>query len=261
MLPGREELEASIRRWERGEWKLWILTLVFLALLGGGLLVLSSVGAQPLLRNGWLWPALLALGLLLVMVYLTDRKRTLVQGWRRFLFRVIEESEEWERSMLDPITQVYSRRFLDEILPKEISRCARGGRPLSFLLVDLDNFKELNQRLGHFIGNQVLQGIASVLRDTLRSSDLVFRYGGDQFLVLLPEISAEGAGVAEARLRERLSSRDDLQELVGSPLRVVFGRTTYRQGQTIESVLEQAEDAVRTDGSDRIVIGKGAPGP
>ncbi|TBU87415.1 histidine kinase N-terminal 7TM domain-containing diguanylate cyclase [Phytopseudomonas dryadis] len=104
-----------------------------------------------------------------------------------------------EQALCDPLTGLYNRRFLDELFGRERARAQRDGKPLSLALIDLDHFKQLNDAHGHLDGDDVLKGVAQHLLVNLRSSDAVFRIGGEEFLLILP-----GADAGEAR--ERLES-------------------------------------------------------
>ncbi len=106
------------------------------------------------------------------------------------------------RTVRDGLTGVLNRRGFDESIVREVARAERGQRPLSVALVDLDHFKSINDEHGHPEGDRVLREVAAALRDHLRASDIVARFGGDEFAVLLPEVSAPIA----RRIAERLST-------------------------------------------------------
>lgn len=243
--------EKSFRELERRDWELWSIALLLLTVFAGGLLIYlyAEATAEQALSPAatrFVWLVLFGLVALVILlnVYLIDRKRSLEQLRRHHWLQSQELEKVHEQVMRDPLTQVYSRRFFDEVIPREARRCDRTGRPLSFLLVDVDDFKEVNQRLGHLIGDQVLQTIAAVLQVTLRTSDMVFRFGGDEFLVVLPETPAEGAAIVNGRLRQRISQQSDIQERIGCPLTVTVGQATYTKGQDVDSVIDQAVRAV-----------------
>jgi len=101
----------------------------------------------------------------------------------------------------DPLTNFYNHRYLHERLGEELLRARRGRRPLSLLMLDLDDFKLVNDTLGHQVGDQVLRWSADLIRSALRESDVPARYGGDEFAVILPDADVEDA----ARVAERIT--------------------------------------------------------
>jgi len=107
-----------------------------------------------------------------------------------------------ELSILDHLTKVYNRRYLDLMLAREIERSKRVSRPFSLLMVDIDNFKEYNDKNGHPAGDSLLKRFANLLMRSSRILDSVYRYGGDEFLVLLPETSKNDA----VNLAQRIQS-------------------------------------------------------
>lgn len=112
-----------------------------------------------------------------------------------------------EQSVHDPLTGVYNRRFLEGKLKDEIKRAGRYGRPLSIAIFDLDNFKKINDTMGHIQGDKVLQEFAAFLVASYREVDTVVRYGGDEFIVVLPETSNEGAELKSGKVVEELRSK------------------------------------------------------
>lgn len=118
------------------------------------------------------------------------------------LRRVELEAELREQAIRDPLTGLYNRRFLDEVLQREVARAARYGHPLSLILIDIDNFKEINDRYGHIVGDEALRRVARALRENIRRVDYIFRWGGDEFCVVLPETNGPGAQEVVRRFRE-----------------------------------------------------------
>ena len=94
------------------------------------------------------------------------------------------------QSFTDPLTEIYNRRSLDRIAGQFISQARRRRTPLTFLIVDVDRFKQINTEFGHLTGDFVLSEIAAVLKASIRGSDAVVRYGGDEFLILLADTTA-----------------------------------------------------------------------
>ncbi|MDQ0503255.1 GGDEF domain-containing protein [Xanthobacter agilis] len=107
----------------------------------------------------------------------------------------------------DPLTRALNRRFLPTILGREVSIASSTGTPFTILMIDVDHFKQINDRWGHSTGDMVLQQVADVVMDTVRFNDFVFRYGGEEFLIALVEAGVnEGYEIAE-RVRARLAER------------------------------------------------------
>ena len=104
-------------------------------------------------------------------------------------------------TVTDPLTGLYNRRALKEDLLKEMARSERSGDPFCIMLVDIDHFKDINDSFGHSEGDSVIREMAELMRNTVRLSDRVYRYGGEEFLVILPEIVGSAALQAGERLR------------------------------------------------------------
>jgi len=107
----------------------------------------------------------------------------------------------------DPLTGLLNRREFHERLVIEVKRAQRHGRPLALALLDVDDFKACNDTCGHAAGDQVLRTLATVIRDSIRSEDIAGRYGGDEFLILLPDTDEEGARVVAEGLCKRFNQR------------------------------------------------------
>jgi len=127
----------------------------------------------------------------------------------RELERKMREVEELQARLAaeavhDPLTQLFNRRYLDSVLPALLSGAVRRSAPLALALVDLDHFKAINDRHGHLAGDRVLMQIGRVLATSLRPSDVLCRYGGEEFCVVLPDTDADGARTALATLAARL---------------------------------------------------------
>jgi diguanylate cyclase (GGDEF)-like protein len=109
--------------------------------------------------------------------------------------------EVYRTAIVDGLTQVHNRRFLMEFLERETARCRRHGRPLAVLLIDLDHFKQINDSHGHLAGDYVLREVAALIRSTVRREECCARFGGDEFLLVLPETPLENARVYGERVR------------------------------------------------------------
>ena len=149
-----------------------------------------------------------------------------------------------EEARLDPLTGVGNYRLLDERLRYELTRHRRTGRPLSVVILDLDNFKSVNDILGHLAGDQLLREVADALRTTVREADTVVRQGGDEFCILAPETGTEEAALLVGRIKHALRGL----VAVGEPLSTSAGFATFPEDATSpELLLAQADHAQRRD--------------
>lgn len=116
--------------------------------------------------------------------------------------RVFRQTERL--AMIDGLTGIFNRRYMDIILKKEFNRCDRYGKSLSVCIIDIDNFKAVNDTKGHLFGDIVLREIAELIKDSMREEDIICRYGGEEFLAILPETNAVGARTLAERIRAAL---------------------------------------------------------
>ena len=109
-------------------------------------------------------------------------------------------------SLTDDLTQLYNSRYLNLVLRRETKRAARSGRPLSLIFIDLDGFKAINDAHGHLAGSRALVEAAAVIRDSGRETDVVARFGGDEFALVLPDTGGDGAIAVGERIRGRVAA-------------------------------------------------------
>ena len=109
-------------------------------------------------------------------------------------------------SVTDDLTRLYNSRYLNLVLRRETKRASRSGRPLSLLFIDLDGFKSINDTHGHLFGSRALVEAAAVIRQSARETDVVARFGGDEFALVLPDTGGEGAYAVGERIRERIAA-------------------------------------------------------
>ena len=163
-----------------------------------------------------------------------------------------------EEVSTDVLTQVANRRGMAIAFEAERARVERGGQPLAIGLIDIDNFKRLNDSLGHAAGDVALKSLATRVKEWLRPVDHVARFGGEEFVVLLPETPVEEGQQALTRLQRQLSASLFMHE--GREVFVTFsaGVTSYRPGETVEAALERADEALyeaKRTGKNRTCIG------
>lgn len=261
--------------WKSGERSARFFTLAWLAL-GFGVLGLaaSRFGLVPdnlFTRHGALLASIVEI--VLLSLALTDKYRLMhlaLEGYSRSLEeKVADRTRQLEEanadlhrlSLTDPLTGVPNRRHFDEKLDAEFGRHRRLSAPLSLAMVDVDHFKEFNDRHGHPVGDECLRAVAEALSAVAhRSADVVARYGGEEFAVLLPETDADGARRTGERMLEvvralRLSSG----EHEASQVTVSVGLTTRVPDGTegSESLVAEADEALyqaKRNGRDRVFV-------
>jgi diguanylate cyclase (GGDEF)-like protein len=150
-----------------------------------------------------------------------------------------------EVSHTDALTFLPNRKSMIAELQRQVTYAERYGVPLSVSMIDIDNFKEINDTLGHGVGDQVLRFIASQMRDRIREPDVLGRYGGDEFLVILPNSTASGAAEQATRLNQQVASSPVVagKELIRVTMSI--GITQYQpNSDTWETLLERADQAM-----------------
>jgi diguanylate cyclase (GGDEF)-like protein len=164
------------------------------------------------------------------------------------------------QSIRDPLTGLFNRRYMEETLERELRRAERGQRPLCVAMLDLDHFKEFNDTFGHEIGDVLLSELGRLLRATIRSGDVACRYGGEEFVLIMPELAADGA---QRRLEEICHAVKRLYithrgQSIGA-VTVSGGIATFPEHGTAADELIRVADAAlyraKAVGRDRLVMG------
>ena len=189
--------------------------------------------------------ALLALALVLVLARShrrarDDRRR--LEGITRQLALARDEARR-NRLLadLDGLTGLHNRRYFHELLAREVARAQRYGRQLALVVFDLDDFKSINDRIGHLAGDAVLAETAERARGVVRSADIACRVGGDEFAVLLPEVSGREAELLCLRLREAVSSKPVAE---AGTVSVSAGIAELQAGEEPNAFFERADEAL-----------------
>lgn len=148
-------------------------------------------------------------------------------------------------SNTDPLTQLYNRRYMMTMLEKELLRAERKGRPLSLAMIDIDHFKQVNDRYGHLHGDQVLACVAEFIQHGLRRYDFAARYGGEEFVVTLPETDHGDALVIAERIRSQVQCHQHGQ-LGQQQVTVSIGVATYPTAAiaSVDALLREADEAL-----------------
>ena len=146
----------------------------------------------------------------------------------------------------DALTGLSNRHAMDESFEREFRRCLRDEQPVSLVMIDVDNFKRFNDMFGHIAGDRALSAVASILKKQFRPRDLLVRYGGDEFAVLLPEVDAELAMVIAERVRAAVSgdtaASDD--SLIQIPIKISMGVATLGKSGNLSTLIRNADSAL-----------------
>jgi diguanylate cyclase len=157
----------------------------------------------------------------------------------------------------DQLTGSLNRRGLDDVFERESARADRRGTPLCVALLDLDNFKKLNDTYGHLAGDNALRHLVKVVRDTLRSMDVIARFGGEEFVILLPETNVEAASSAMVRVQRELTKHFFLHENEKMLITFSCGVALRRPNEDQASLVARADRAMyeaKRSGKNRVVI-------
>ena len=162
------------------------------------------------------------------------------------------------QALVDGLTGLANRRSCEETLHAELARAERFDSPLAVVVADLDDFKEVNDRYGHQAGDVVLRELAVLLRESLRDIDLAARWGGEEFLLVLPGTDLEGAAYVAERVRRALEERVALSG-EGDPISVTasFGVAAYPQARSIPALFAAADGALyeaKRTGKNRVAV-------
>jgi diguanylate cyclase (GGDEF)-like protein len=150
-----------------------------------------------------------------------------------------------ELAITDGLTNLYNRRYFYMVLENEIERTLRYQTPLSLIMMDIDHFKTVNDRFGHLAGDEVLQSIAALCKSLLRQSDVMFRYGGEEFIVLLPETNAEMAHKVAERIRVTIADAEFETKKGTVKISISFGVSQFSEDLSNANLfIESADQAL-----------------
>ncbi|HEY6388875.1 MAG TPA: GGDEF domain-containing protein [Candidatus Acidoferrum sp.] len=239
------EIAENLRRIEKRDWWIWANSIFVMLLLTGALISFTlpslSQGATPLFRIK-VTEAIFGLVALVVLfnVY-TIYQQVLIKRLRRQLAEKQHHSMILrELAMIDALTGLYNRRFAEQRLVAEVARSARKGHPLTVVLLDLDEFKHINDTYGHNAGDLVLQEFAAALNRAVRGGDLAVRWGGDEFLLILPECNHQQLKL----VLDRLGPLELAWEGRKFPIKYSAGWKDYASGDQPDSMLAAADQAL-----------------
>jgi len=171
----------------------------------------------------------------------------------------LNEARLREQSVRDVLTGLFNRRYLEETMPRELARAERLHGPLGLLLLDIDHFKRVNDTYGHAVGDDVLRQLGNLLKSNVRGSDIACRYGGEEFVLLLPEAAREVTCQRAETLRAGAKSLTvSHQGRPIEPITISIGVAAFpADGATPAALLKSADDALyraKREGRDRTAV-------
>ena len=159
-----------------------------------------------------------------------------------------------ELAETDTLTETYNRRKFDEVVIKEHHRAEHGEAPFSLIMFDIDHFKKVNDKFGHSRGDQVLKHLSRLIRGLVRQGDLLIRWGGEEFLILLPDTQLEEAGPFAERIRQEVEQERFTE--IGS-LTISLGVAQFRKGDSTDALLKRVDNALyqaKQEGRNRVIV-------
>lgn len=202
--------------------------IIYLAPILGVLLAVSSLANLIRLDKTLVGTVLLTI-LLLVLIY---SRQAIVLHENRQLYQKMENL-----AITDALTSLYNRHSFNEAINREINRTKRTGRDLSLLIIDVDDFKKFNDVFGHLKGDQVLHDISLALKEGIRKTDFLARYGGDEFVLILPETSLEDANRVSEKIQNLVKTRFSKDNLG-----VSIGIALYQPGMNEQALVGEADN-------------------
>lgn len=233
---------------EKRDWELWTIACVTGVLVSLGILAITLPGA--FLKNDSVHfeitvsrPLAVGLAVLVALLntYLVGKRLEVRRLREEVISSTLQRQVIEQQSFTDPLTEIYNRRSLDEIVSRFISHARRRKVPLTFLMVDMDKFKSVNSRFGHLTGDFVLAEVARLLKGSVRGCDAVVRYGGDEFLILLTDTSSSGARSVVTRITNHLAEWNAEGHVEDLTLSLSIGTAQWVDGQTLDEVLDAAD--------------------
>jgi diguanylate cyclase (GGDEF)-like protein len=238
----------ELSKLEKRDWELWAVVTVTGILVSASLLAILFRAA--FLTNDGIHFELtvsrpLAIGLFVLLglsnTYLVSKRFEVRRLREQVISTTLQNQVIEQQSFIDPLTEIYNRHSLDQTAGRFISQAIRRKMPLVFLMVDANNFKQVNTRFGHLTGDFVLAEIASVLKSCIRASDAVIRYGGDEFLIILADTTEIGASNVTERIHRKFDDWNDPGPLEDFRVEVSVGTVEWHEGDSLDEMLDKAD--------------------
>jgi len=238
----------QLSKLEKRDWELWAIVSLTGVLVSATLLGILFHAA--FFKNDGIHFELtvsrpLAIGLLVLLgllnTYLVSKRFEVRRLREQLISTTLQNQVIEQQSFIDPLTEIYNRQSLDQIVGRFISLAKRKRIPLVFLMVDANKFKQINTRFGHLTGDFVLAEIAALLKSSIRASDAIVRYGGDEFLIILADTTGAGAETVIQRIHRKFDEWNEAGHLEGFAVSVSIGAAEWHDGDTLDEILDQAD--------------------
>ncbi len=213
----------------------------------------KQVSNQIKIRNSFIIGFLIILNITLI-VFARYRIKT---GDQIKLEKANKQLDELSR--IDPLTSISNRRDILEKIEYETLRFERNKKVFSLVMGDIDNFKAVNDNYGHECGDYVLKALVATIISSLRKQDIVARWGGEEFILLLPETNIEGGRIAAEKVRSNISQNKFFYNKKRIPITITFGVTEYSNGKDVNNCIKEADSALykgKSKGRNRVEIFK-----
>jgi len=176
--------------------------------------------------------------------YVLHQRKSLRSTQKQLIAELVRRETAERLAVVDPLTELYNRRYIMRAIESETSRADRQDTMFAFLMIDVNEFKQANDKLGHLAGDRILRELSILLQKTFRTSDIISRFGGDEFLVLLIDADEELAARATARLHDVIGDWNQEGSIKEYSLKVSCGSAVYRKGADAQAVLDAADQAM-----------------
>jgi len=180
----------------------------------------------------------------LLSFYVLDQRRHLKRTQAQLIQELVRRETAERLAVIDPLTELYNRRYMEQAVPREVARADRQGSSLAFVIIDVDGFKPANDSFGHMVGDRILREVALLLQNTFRTSDVISRYGGDEFLVLMVDVDEQKTASGVARLQREVESWNQRGSIPGYRMALSCGTAIYQHGADPKAVLAAADQAM-----------------
>src|SRR5713101_1687809 len=187
----------------------------------------------------------------LLNTYLMSKRMDIRRVREELITRTIQHELARQQSFTDPLTEIYNRHSLEDMAGRFISHALRTKKPLAMMMIDVDRFKDVNTKFGHLTGDVVLAKTAALLKHSVRGSDAIFRYGGDEFLVILADTSSSDAGPVMERITEAVAEWNRAGRLKDFELSLSIGVADWSDGETLDELLDDADNRMYATKADR----------